>query len=75
VFLFAGDVSYTEQLMLDGVVDGVTADPAASRTTLARVRQLVSDRPTVYLPTHDPAAIERLTQGRPAGLRPVRVPA
>jgi len=38
------------------------ADPAAARTTLARVQQLVTDRPTVYLPTHDPTALERLTQ-------------
>lgn len=62
VFLFAGDVSYTEQLMLQGVVDGVAADPAASRTTLRRVQQLAADRPTVYLPTHDPAAVARLTR-------------
>jgi N-acyl homoserine lactone hydrolase len=62
VFLFAGDVSYTERLMLDGVVDGVTPDPAAARATLGRVRQLVSVRPTVYLPTHDPEAVARLTR-------------
>lgn len=62
VFLFAGDVSYTEQLMLQGVVDGVASDSAASHATLRRVRQLASDRPTVYLPTHDPDAAARLTR-------------
>jgi hypothetical protein len=33
--------------MLHGVVDGVTADPAAARATLKRVQQFVTDRPTV----------------------------
>jgi N-acyl homoserine lactone hydrolase len=60
VFFLAGDASYTEQLMLDGVVDGVTADPASSRDTTARIRRLTAERPTVYLPTHDPAAAQRL---------------
>jgi glyoxylase-like metal-dependent hydrolase (beta-lactamase superfamily II) len=62
VFLFAGDVSYTQSLMLEEVVDGVAADPAAARATLRRVRQLAGDRPTVYLPTHDPEAVVRLTR-------------
>jgi len=62
LFLFAGDVSYTEQVMLQGVVDGVTPDPAVARATLGRVQQLVIDPPTVSLPTHDPAAVGRLTQ-------------
>ena len=75
VFLFAGDVSYTEQLMLHGVVDGVTADPVAARATLGRVQRLVTDRPTVYLPTHDPAAVGRLTQRHVVSPSSVRLPA
>jgi glyoxylase-like metal-dependent hydrolase (beta-lactamase superfamily II) len=62
VFLLAGDVSYSQQLMLDGVVDGVTADPATARATIGRIRRLVSERPTVYLPTHDPDSARRLTE-------------
>jgi glyoxylase-like metal-dependent hydrolase (beta-lactamase superfamily II) len=60
VYFFAADASYTERLMLDGVVDGVTPDPAQSRDTLARIRELVAQRPTVYLPTHDPESVARL---------------
>lgn len=62
VFFFAADASYTEQLMLDGVADGVSPDPAMARQTLGRIQELVSRRPTVYLPAHDPEAASRLAQ-------------
>ena len=61
VFLFAADASYTQRLMLDGVVDGVSPDPAAARASLATIRKLTTERPTVYLPTHDPESVARLT--------------
>jgi len=61
--------------MLHGVVDGVTPDPATARATLRRVQQLVTDRPTVYLPTHDPAAVARLTPRRVVSPSSVRLPA
>jgi N-acyl homoserine lactone hydrolase len=67
VFLFAADASYTEQLMLAGVADGVSPDPAAARATLARIRRLVAERPTVYLPSHDPDAATRLAERRLSG--------
>lgn len=57
----AGDSSYSEQLMLQGKVDGVSADPAAARNTLRAIRQLTQTTPTVYLPSHDPEAAERLS--------------
>ena len=53
-YFLAGDTSYTEDLMLAGSVDGVTADEDVSRATLDAIRGLTKDRPTVYLPTHDP---------------------
>jgi N-acyl homoserine lactone hydrolase len=61
VFFFAGDTSYTERLLLDGVVDGVSPDPALAARTLGRIRDLSAQRPTVYLPSHDPDAVMRLT--------------
>ena len=64
--LLAGDASYTQQLMLDGVVDGVAPRARTARATLARLRALVTERPTVYLPSHDPDAEARLTGGVPA---------
>jgi N-acyl homoserine lactone hydrolase len=62
VFLFAADASYTQDLMLAGVVDGVSPDPAAARATLATIRTLTTERPTVYLPSHDPDAVARLVR-------------
>ena len=68
VFL-AGDSSYTQELMLQGVVDGVGSDPAAERETHERIRAYAAAHPTVYLVAHDPDVparlAERQTIGRP----------
>jgi len=61
VFL-AGDTSYSESLMLAGKIDGVSPDAALTATTLATIRQFATERPVVYLPTHDPEAGERLVR-------------
>ena len=63
---FAGDASYTEELMLRGAVDGVAPDPAVALKTLERVQAFARDHPVVYLPAHDPEAAERLTARKPA---------
>ena len=60
VVFLAGDASYTQHAMLDGVADGVSPDPAVARETLGRIRDLTTQRPTIYLPTHDPDAVTRL---------------
>jgi len=59
-FFLAGDSSYNEELMLAGRVDGVSADEHVSSATLDAIRRLARDRPTVYLPTHDPRSAARL---------------
>ena len=59
----AGDASYTQALMLAGKVDGVSPDASVSATTLAAIRAFARERPTVYLPTHDPESGLRL-EGR-----------
>jgi glyoxylase-like metal-dependent hydrolase (beta-lactamase superfamily II) len=64
--VLAGDASYTQQFMLDGVLDGVSPQPRAALASHARLRRLVAERPTVYLPSHDPDAEARLTGGVPA---------
>ncbi len=66
--MLAGDTSYLESAMLRGTVDGVSPDETAMRGTLAAIRNLCSQRPTVYLPTHDPQSAERLGRRRPAGM-------
>lgn len=59
---FAGDASYTQQLLLEQVVDGVAQDEAKSRQTLQLIWQYVQEFPTVYLPSHDPEAARRLAE-------------
>lgn len=58
--VLAGDVSYTEQLMLDGATDGVSPNPREAAETLERMRELVTTRGATYLPSHDPESVARL---------------
>jgi glyoxylase-like metal-dependent hydrolase (beta-lactamase superfamily II) len=58
--VIAGDASYTEGSMRDGVVDGVASDPKAMLESQARLRALVAERAAAYLPTHDPESVARL---------------
>jgi glyoxylase-like metal-dependent hydrolase (beta-lactamase superfamily II) len=59
--VLAGDASYTERAMLDGVIDGVSPDANQAADTLRRMRELVAEGPAVYLPSHDPEAPARLS--------------
>jgi glyoxylase-like metal-dependent hydrolase (beta-lactamase superfamily II) len=65
-FFLAGDTSYNQELMLAGEVDGVGAAEVA-RKTLQSIQSFVQNRPTVYLPTHDPDSGSRLENRRLAG--------
>lgn len=51
---FAGDAAYSQDLMLEGHPDGVCSDLKAARRTLKRIARFASERPTVFLPAHDP---------------------
>jgi N-acyl homoserine lactone hydrolase len=59
----AGDASYDEANLIEGVADGVSSvgggEDAAS-DTLRAIREYAAARPTVYLPSHDPDAAYRL---------------
>jgi N-acyl homoserine lactone hydrolase len=61
-YFLAGDVSYTEGLLLEETVDGVSPDGDTARATTRKVLQYARERPTVYLPSHDPLSGERLAQ-------------
>jgi N-acyl homoserine lactone hydrolase len=74
IFL-AGDSSYTQDLMLRGVVDGVGADEDAERLTHDRIRAYVAATPTVYLVAHDPETATRLAQRRVVEVGPQGVTA
>jgi N-acyl homoserine lactone hydrolase len=65
-YFLAGDTSYTEELMLAGRLDGVSAAEQVSGATLNAIRRFAQSRPTVYLPTHDPLAADRLASRRVA---------
>lgn len=62
---FAGDLAYTEDLLLADAVDGIGPDPALQRDSHRRILSLADAGPLVFLPTHDPAAAERLATWQP----------
>jgi N-acyl homoserine lactone hydrolase len=61
--LFAGDTSFDEGQLRDGVVGGIVADVGLARATLTTLQTYVRERPTIYLPTHDPESRRRLAEG------------
>ena len=56
----AGDTSYTQQLMLQEAIDGISVDEQAARQTLQHIHTYTQQMPVIYLPSHDPASAERL---------------
>ena len=67
-YFLAGDTSYNEELMLAGLLDGVSADEQVAGATLDAIRRFTEGRPTVYLPTHDPKAAGRLAKRQVAAV-------
>jgi glyoxylase-like metal-dependent hydrolase (beta-lactamase superfamily II) len=61
--LLAGDTSYTQGLLVEGKVDGVSPNEEVSRGTLGKIRELAKKRPMVYLPWHDAESEARLAAG------------
>jgi len=59
-YFFAGDLTYSQQLLLNYTVDGVTHDPDQARSTLSQTLTYIAECPTVYLPSHDPESTARL---------------
>jgi glyoxylase-like metal-dependent hydrolase (beta-lactamase superfamily II) len=58
--LLCGDATYSDATLRAGTVDGVAQSAAHHRDSTRRMRGLCTRRPTVLVPTHDPAAAERL---------------
>ena len=63
-YMFAGDASYTQQGLIDQIVDGVSLNRQLARQTLARLRDYVEVIPTIYLPSHDPDSADRLANNK-----------
>jgi glyoxylase-like metal-dependent hydrolase (beta-lactamase superfamily II) len=58
--LLCGDATYSDVTFGAGSVDGVAQSAAHHRDSTRRMRELCARHPTVLVPTHDPAAAERL---------------
>jgi glyoxylase-like metal-dependent hydrolase (beta-lactamase superfamily II) len=58
--LLAGDTSYTQQALMRREPDGVSPSPRMARRTLEEILALANRKPLVYLPSHDPGAVQRL---------------
>jgi len=59
-YLLAGDTSYTQRMLLRQRPDGVSLRPGVTLRTMDRILAHAAERPTVYLPTHDPESVTRL---------------
>jgi N-acyl homoserine lactone hydrolase len=59
-YFLAGDATYTQQALVEGLVDGVSPSEAVSLQTMQTIMRLAQERPTIYLPTHDPESGNRL---------------
>ncbi len=65
VVCFAGDASYSQELLLKDAIDGVGPDPVAEHDSHQKLLRLAQEIPTVYLPTHEWDAERRLAQREP----------
>ena len=63
-FFLAGDTSYTESLLVARRPDGVSPRPRVALETMERILTLAAGEPVVYLPTHDPESVRRLSECR-----------
>jgi glyoxylase-like metal-dependent hydrolase (beta-lactamase superfamily II) len=61
-YFLAGDVTFSQQLLIEGKVGGVVREDAVAFDTQNRILALAQERLLVYLPSHDPESEERLTQ-------------
>ena len=63
-WLIHGDVTYTDVALYENKLSVVFEDKAAARETLDRCRAFCRARPTVWLGTHTPEALENLEARR-----------
>ena len=59
-YLIHGDVTYTDEALLENKLSVVFEDFDAARDTLNRVRAFIKENKTVYLSTHTPLGYENL---------------
>ncbi|MBQ7454232.1 MAG: MBL fold metallo-hydrolase [Selenomonadaceae bacterium] len=59
-YMIHGDVTYTDEALLENKLSVVFEDMAAARDTLNKVRAFINENKTVYLSTHTPLGYENL---------------
>jgi N-acyl homoserine lactone hydrolase len=59
-YFFAGDCAFTQENLLSRAVDGVCMNYGKARETMDNICRFAGEYPTVFLPSHDPAAAGRL---------------
>jgi N-acyl homoserine lactone hydrolase len=63
-YFLAGDTSYTQALRLEQTPSGFSVNDRLEVQTHAKIKDFARQRPTVYLPSHDPESAIRLEQKR-----------
>ncbi len=60
LYFLAGDTSYSQKLLVEEKVDGVSPKTGTTIKTLKKIKQLARDFSLVYLPSHDSESEKRL---------------
>ncbi len=63
-YFLAGDATYTQEALLDLSVDGVSPSASVARATLQTILSYTQSHRTIYLPSHDLRAVERLVKAQ-----------
>ena len=58
--LFAGDVCYSQEQLLDNRFTGANASHRRAHDTYERIKEFARHEPLIVLPSHDPESRERL---------------
>lgn len=60
LYFLAGDTTYSQDLLLQNVPDGISFRASVTLNTMAKIRELARTNPVVYLPSHDDQSENRL---------------
>jgi glyoxylase-like metal-dependent hydrolase (beta-lactamase superfamily II) len=71
IYFLAGDTSYSQKLLAKRIPDGVSPRAGVTLDTMDRILALAQYEPLIYLPSHDPESVDRLSQKHAFG-EPVR---
>jgi glyoxylase-like metal-dependent hydrolase (beta-lactamase superfamily II)/rubredoxin len=63
-YMFEGDITYVDEALYENKISVVFEDQKGAREALNRVREFVSQHPTVYMGTHTPQGYENLEAKR-----------